>query len=151
TLFAPPNVKGWPGGRTWLNTSTLLERANFAGALAMGSIWTDPATGPSSATAIKRLAVDGAANQSPSGNSAEEPAPPRAYDAAPLLQEERVERAVDIVRALLDFYLPGGIRPESQAKLEAFVSADNPKGPALERRVRETVHAILTMPEYQLA
>ncbi|MCI0702770.1 MAG: DUF1800 domain-containing protein, partial [Planctomycetia bacterium] len=26
TLFAPPNVKGWPGGKTWLNTSTVLER-----------------------------------------------------------------------------------------------------------------------------
>ena len=21
-LFAPPNVKGWPGGKAWLNTST---------------------------------------------------------------------------------------------------------------------------------
>ncbi len=26
----PPNVKGWDGGRTWINPSTLLERQNFA-------------------------------------------------------------------------------------------------------------------------
>ncbi len=26
SLFAPPNVKGWPGGKAWLNTATLLER-----------------------------------------------------------------------------------------------------------------------------
>ena len=29
-LFSPPNVKGWPGGQTWLNTSTVLARVNFA-------------------------------------------------------------------------------------------------------------------------
>ncbi|TAG76664.1 MAG: DUF1800 domain-containing protein, partial [Burkholderiales bacterium] len=28
-LFGPPNVKGWPGGDTWLNTSTLLARKSF--------------------------------------------------------------------------------------------------------------------------
>ncbi len=25
----PPNVKGWPGGRTWINASTILARANL--------------------------------------------------------------------------------------------------------------------------
>src|SRR5262249_34241010 len=25
-LFAPPNVKGWPGGKTWLNSATVLAR-----------------------------------------------------------------------------------------------------------------------------
>jgi uncharacterized protein (DUF1800 family) len=29
-LFAPPSVKGWDGGTTWLNSSTLLERLNWA-------------------------------------------------------------------------------------------------------------------------
>lgn len=28
-LFHPPNVKGWDGGRTWVNSSTLLGRANL--------------------------------------------------------------------------------------------------------------------------
>lgn len=28
-LFRPPNVKGWPGGRAWINSSTLLARANL--------------------------------------------------------------------------------------------------------------------------
>lgn len=27
--FYPPNVKGWDGGRTWINSSTLLGRANL--------------------------------------------------------------------------------------------------------------------------
>ena len=28
--MSPPNVKGWPGGRTWINTSTLFVRYNTA-------------------------------------------------------------------------------------------------------------------------
>jgi uncharacterized protein (DUF1800 family) len=28
-LFYPPNVKGWDGGRSWINSSTLIGRANF--------------------------------------------------------------------------------------------------------------------------
>jgi len=28
-LFAPPNVKGWPGGETWINATTLLSRRQF--------------------------------------------------------------------------------------------------------------------------
>jgi uncharacterized protein (DUF1800 family) len=35
TLFNPPNVGGWPGGVSWINASTLVERFNFAGMLAL--------------------------------------------------------------------------------------------------------------------
>ena len=35
-LFYPPNVGGWPGGRSWLSTRGLIGRANFAAALAGG-------------------------------------------------------------------------------------------------------------------
>jgi uncharacterized protein (DUF1800 family) len=30
-LFYPPNVAGWRGGRTWINSSTLIGRANLVG------------------------------------------------------------------------------------------------------------------------
>ena len=33
-LFNPPNVKGWPGGKTWMNTMTLITRINFASSVA---------------------------------------------------------------------------------------------------------------------
>jgi uncharacterized protein (DUF1800 family) len=29
-LFAPPNVKGWPGGDAWINSNSLLARKQFA-------------------------------------------------------------------------------------------------------------------------
>ena len=37
-LFAPPNVKGWDGGITWITTNTLLERYNDAATLVQGTI-----------------------------------------------------------------------------------------------------------------
>jgi hypothetical protein len=36
-LFYPPNVFGWPGGRRWINTRSVVGRANFAAALIGGS------------------------------------------------------------------------------------------------------------------
>jgi Protein of unknown function (DUF1800) len=35
-LFNPPNVGGWPGGRSWLSARALIGRANFATALVDG-------------------------------------------------------------------------------------------------------------------
>lgn len=37
-LFYPPNVAGWPGGRNWLNTRTIVGRSNFAAALVAGKL-----------------------------------------------------------------------------------------------------------------
>src|SRR4029077_1179377 len=38
--FNPPSVKGWDGGRTWIDTGLLVERVNFAAA-ELGD-WTRP-------------------------------------------------------------------------------------------------------------
>jgi len=35
-LFDPPNVKGWPGGKKWINTDTLLIRREFLTKLTRG-------------------------------------------------------------------------------------------------------------------
>ena len=32
-IFMPPNVAGWPGGATWINSSALLQRVNMADAI----------------------------------------------------------------------------------------------------------------------
>jgi uncharacterized protein (DUF1800 family) len=36
-LFEPPTVEGWKGDRLWINSATMLGRANFAAELALGS------------------------------------------------------------------------------------------------------------------
>jgi uncharacterized protein (DUF1800 family) len=44
-LFNPPTVKGWDGGASWINSTTMLARMNFANnlALARGSAGVNPA------------------------------------------------------------------------------------------------------------
>ncbi len=37
-LLDPPDVSGWDGGITWINSSTLLERVNLANAIAAGRL-----------------------------------------------------------------------------------------------------------------
>jgi uncharacterized protein (DUF1800 family) len=163
-LFAPPNVKGWRGGKSWLNTSTVLARDNFAQGLAMGSLWGRGSNDRGVAfTELERArlaeeeaAAAAAAAKQKKGTAKptdrpEEAAPAKAFDPARLIHEEKVTGAKDVVRVLLDLYLPGGVRPATEAKLLAFVETDNPNGAALDRRVRETVHAIMVMPEYHLA
>jgi uncharacterized protein (DUF1800 family) len=36
-LFHPPNVKGWDGGKTWLNSTTVLERGNWCNDVIWGN------------------------------------------------------------------------------------------------------------------
>jgi uncharacterized protein (DUF1800 family) len=148
-LFEPPNVKGWPGGRAWLNTSTVLARDNFAEALTRGTLWGNLATAGAafSASGAARLSAGPETSAAPS----DEPVPPRAFDPARVLGEETAGSPEDLVRVLLDVYVPGGIRPAARAKLVEFVGEGNPGGSERDRRAREVVHAILTMPEYQLA
>jgi len=35
-IFEPPTVKGWDGGRLWISSTSMLQRANFAAELATG-------------------------------------------------------------------------------------------------------------------
>lgn len=37
-LFEPPNVFGWPGGRSWIDTRSVIARSNFAQRLAEGGL-----------------------------------------------------------------------------------------------------------------
>jgi hypothetical protein len=51
-LFYPPNVGGWPGGRSWISPHTMISRANFAAALADGNL--SPVPRPFDALALPR-------------------------------------------------------------------------------------------------
>ena len=55
-VFEPASVKGWEGGRLWINSSTLLMRANFATALASDD----------QLAALAKLILDGAGGTSES-------------------------------------------------------------------------------------
>ncbi len=160
-LFAPPNVKGWYGAQAWLNTSTILTRQNFGQAVAMGTIWNNVPTSGPGRFEVEVPEVD-EVPPPPTGKPddpkrpkrparPEEPPPPKEFDPARVIHEEKATKAEQIVRVLLDTHLPGGVSKSAEAKLIAFIESGKPTGPALDRRVREAVHAIMCMPEYQLA
>ncbi len=150
TLFAPPNVKGWPGGQSWLNTSTVLARQNFAQALAMGMIWREnpPVMANPFQQEIEEPPLPRGAKKPV---RPEEPPPAKEQDPVRVVKAEKATTPEEVVRVLLEVYLPGGVSDSARKRLVAFVADGKPQDAALERRARETVHAILSMSEYQMA
>ncbi len=65
-LFNPPNVKGWPGGEAWLNTSTLLARKGFLNRLFRADEMVKP---PVVTAATNTSAADPKPTSEPMGNS----------------------------------------------------------------------------------
>ncbi len=144
-LFAPPNVKGWPGGKSWLNSATVLARHNFAQKVAGGHL----PPGFEEPNSLIALRVQANATPVVPDKDLPEPAPER--DTAALANGAKTADPARVVDLLVETVLQGGINPTARAKLIAFLADGKPSGKDLKRRLRETVHAIMTMPEYQLA
>ncbi len=114
-LGSPPTAKGWVGGKAWINTYTLLGRANLAQALLSGG---EPYGDRLDPAAIARR--HGKAS-------------PKA--AAPFL---------------LDLLLDGEATAAVRAMLEKS-AADGADGAVTSARCRQLTHAVVTLPEFQLA
>ncbi|MEM9083945.1 MAG: DUF1800 family protein, partial [Planctomycetota bacterium] len=125
-LFFPPNVAGWAGNRTWINTSTLFIRQNIMAYMLTGTLprGFDPTT-----------AMD-------------------AYDPTPMLEDlaaAEIDPLSDPERALpylLRFMLGGEPRDRHLTVLNDFVSESGGKLDA--RTVTGCMAVITAMPEYQL-
>jgi uncharacterized protein (DUF1800 family) len=57
-LFAPPNVKGWPGGERWINSTTLLARKQFLERLARATPMSTAMMDDGAATASMSATAD---------------------------------------------------------------------------------------------
>jgi uncharacterized protein (DUF1800 family) len=121
TLFAPPNVKGWDGGKAWLNSATVLARHNLAWRFVQGP------NGPLGARVNPAALVQKHAGK------------------------EDYAKQVDFLLQLLLQTAKDEVEESARQRLVEFTAKGSPKGGALQRRLRETAHAILLMPEYQLA
>src|SRR5262249_23035948 len=62
-LFYPPNVAGWPGGRAWLSTRTIIARANCMAAFGAGSMTT-----PSGPPDFESILAKHGTDRSPAGS-----------------------------------------------------------------------------------
>ncbi len=155
-LFAPPNVKGWPGGKAWLNTSTVLARHNFAEGVASGNAWKVQQDRGRFGEAVIENAIEAELPVLPNEGAPEKPVaktpPPDAkWDVAEIVRREKLTEAAAIVRLLENAILQGPLSKAAHAKLVDYMSDGKPQGADLDWRVREAAHAIMTLPEYQLA
>jgi uncharacterized protein (DUF1800 family) len=160
-LFAPPNVKGWPGGRTWLNTSTLLARNNFAEDVAMGkgvAATTQPdalASGDTDAEVVVITPAPPAVVPLPPDKKGP-PAqynptdPSSAFDLAARFKKIDPTKPGEIVDQLLEALLPGCASDNTRKQVSAYLAEGRPTGAHLRERIRESAHAVLCSAEYQL-
>ena len=139
-LFTSPTVKGWDGGKQWINTSTLFARYNLPAYLGTGRLPTAPKqTGPADARA-----------QYADFDSGWNPQVDLAAAAA-----VTTDAVVDLyLRKLLGFPLDDRKRGELIEYMNGTGDArshfHDPVTVESERRVRGLVHLIMAMAEYQL-
>jgi hypothetical protein len=150
-LFVPPNVKGWPGATSWLNTATVLTRNNFARTIAAGEIApSDPdqrlLSAPSERERRRIELLEARLH------STMKLQPRAAYDDPVMLVEQNDCTApTRVVAFLVDLMLQGDINATDRERLVASAAEGRPSGESRAARVRELLHAIMVMPEYQLA
>ena len=122
-LFFPPSVKGWDGGRSWINTSTLFVRTNILNFLLTGRM--------------------------PRGR--DPLATKERYDAAPILEGVplRTRRDPSLMAAhILDCALCVEVSPARRDALAEFIRSRGESD--LVETVAQSLALVAAMPEYQL-
>ncbi|HEU5316864.1 MAG TPA: DUF1800 domain-containing protein [Chloroflexota bacterium] len=131
-LFNPPNVAGWPGGVNWLNTTTWVERVNFANHVVTARNDTNTMA-PQLSLMLEREGL-------------RTPEQVVEYFGAFLLDGQMSAHLRQTVLA----YLKGGSGEASPALIGG--AKNRSFSPAfVDQRVRGLVYLILASPEYQLA
>lgn len=136
-LLQPPNVKGWDGGRTWINTNTLFTRHNFAAPL---------------------LARGGKSQRRPKG-SGKRALPGVRIDVIGLLQDKNLKTAAEVVDYLAKACFVVELNDAKRKQLAEFLNANQPLPPSSEwnskrnqvdAKLRALLVLMMSLPEYQL-
>jgi uncharacterized protein (DUF1800 family) len=141
-LFAPPNVKGWDGGKAWISTSTLLFRYNFANYLINGNAILPPGA----AAALAKNAGPGF--QRPLQKLADQTRrdPIDIGKLAPTELREKPKELVDLLSTRLFQARP----PEKET--DTFVKYLEARKPdTSDGTMRGLVHLMMSTPQFQLA
>ena len=128
-LFYPPNVKGWPGNRAWINSNTLLTRYNLPSYLLYGN----------------------AGNKKTVRRQKGAPFRPELF-----FEKYAGRPAGEVVDALADHFIGKPLDPDQRRLLlqaihpKASESLVLPAGRKSADRLTGVVHLILSTAEYQL-
>jgi hypothetical protein len=131
-MFQPPNVRGWVGGRLWINSSTLAARRQLAQTLCSP-------LDQDRFNADEKFELEAARD-----------AGRRRFT----VDDERIQAFVTlgprgIADRLCDYFLPGRVDDGYRSALVDYLSAASDEA-AFEDRARRTAIAVLQSPEYQL-
>jgi uncharacterized protein (DUF1800 family) len=134
-LFAPPNVKGWDGGITWITTNNLLARYNLAEALVLGK---NQINVPADKKLLKAVATRMNRRLAARGT----PVDPDKLVAA----KERANKTA-LLAALERRLLQGELKPKQKQALNDYLDA---QGELDSHDVLEAARLIMSTPEFQL-
>ncbi|MBV9671114.1 MAG: DUF1800 domain-containing protein [Acidobacteriales bacterium] len=139
-LFAPPNVKGWDGGLTWISPSTLLFRYNFAGYLASGDIPATPKIVQQTTAAATPAALP---------HPTSPPPPPRRPINVTQIAPPELRGNPDVLVARLVTRVFQRQLPRKQLDIfkQFLVSS---KLETSDRTIRALLHLMMSTPEFQL-
>jgi uncharacterized protein (DUF1800 family) len=132
TIFDPPNVKGWPGGRTWISTSTAPVRQKFTLDTMDGKI---KGTGATRTTTFYQFDPIAFAKQFPSPNQIQALSVDMASFLLPTSPSEKE------AQMLLDTIVDGGASYDWNLDDPSYKAAD---------RITKYLKALFQLAKYQL-
>lgn len=142
-LFAPPNVKGWDGGKSWITTSTLLFRYNFANYLINGD-----AILPAGAQA-RGKPTDPAFRQAMQRQQLAKQIKRDPIDVTKLVANELREKPRELVDLLCARFFQTRPTGKEMNRFVQFLESRKPD--ASDATLRELVHLMMSTPQFQLA
>ena len=139
-LFAPPNVKGWDGGKAWISTSTLLFRYNFANYLINGDAILPPNV------RLPRQGADVGFGRAPQYAQQLKRDP---IDVGKLVPADVRAQPREVVDLLAKRFFPTRL---ADKEVDAFAKYIESRGPDVtDATLRELVHLMMSTPQFQLA
>ena len=130
--FFPPSVKGWDGGKAWINTSTLLLRYNMAGFIAGGG-------GPGMGMMMKNGGPQMAPRDGEKSNT---------LDLAKIAPAELRADPKALVEALGFRLFQTKLTPKESEVFLKFL--DEQRGDTSDQTIRDLLHLMMSTPEFQL-
>jgi uncharacterized protein (DUF1800 family) len=133
-LFSPPNVRGWPGGEAWINSSTLLARKTFIERVFRAE----------DLPRMARMAVRQRAAQ-------DDPREDKNIQRVKQAARERFVRAMGDIRFDVNRWTHDFAGPPTRVEIERVVLAQAPVNPISDDMpMREVLKALALDPAYQL-
>ncbi|MDE1171666.1 MAG: DUF1800 domain-containing protein [Verrucomicrobium sp.] len=141
-VFAPPSVKGWDSGVSWISTNTLLDRYNFAAYLVHGRPLGSGAGG-------KQNPVEKAAAKMGMAEGGDHPQPVafQGVDVRKLFSPDELANPDALLAALERRCIQAKLPDDRLASLKSFLSAQKSSNP---ETVRGAIRLLMSTPDYQL-